>query len=220
MIGRREDRALHTVILAGIMVGALFSALVSLVKFTADSESTLPAITYFLMGSLSNANYKTLLYGAVPILLSILVLFALRWRLNLLPYGEDEVKTLGINMQILRIVTVILATVLSASCVSMCGQVGWIGLLIPHMCRMVFKNNHMSLIPASVSVGACFMVIVDTVARSITAAEIPVSVLTALIGAPFFIYLMRRAGGWKCRVRSASRQCGGCPAALRHRPSR
>ena len=196
-IGRREDRALHTVILAGIMIGALFSALVSLVKFTADSETELPAITYFLMGSLSNANYRTLLYGAVPIVLSIIVLFLLRWRLNLLPYGEDEVRTLGVNMQALRLVTIILATLLSASCVSMCGQVGWIGLLVPHMCRMLFKNNHMSLIPASVSIGAAFMVIVDTIARSVTAAEIPVSVLTALIGAPFFIFLMRKSGGWK-----------------------
>ncbi len=197
MIGRREDRALHTVILAGIMVGALFSALVSLVKFTADSESTLPAITYFLMGSFSNSNYKTLLYGAVPILLSVVVLFLLRWRLNLLPYGEDEVRTLGVNMQGLRIVTVVLATLLSASCVSMCGQVGWIGLLVPHMCRMIFRNNHLSLVPASAGIGACFMVIVDTIARSATAMEIPVSVLTAIIGAPFFIFLMRRSGGWK-----------------------
>jgi hypothetical protein len=89
------------------------------------------------------------------------------------------------------------ATAITASCVSMCGQVGWVGLLIPHMCRMLFGNNHLSIVPASVSFGAVFMIIVDTLARSISAAEIPVSILTAMIGAPFFIVLMRRSGGWR-----------------------
>ena len=96
-----------------------------------------------------------------------------------------------------RSVSVISATAITASCVSMCGQVDWVGLLIPHMCRMKFGSNHLSLIPASISLGAVFMIIVDTMARSISAAEIPVSILTAIIGAPFFIMLMRRSGGWR-----------------------
>ena len=102
----------------------------------------------------------------------------------------------GVNIRALRIVTVLCATVMTASVVSMCGQVGWVGLLIPHMCRMRFGSNHLALIPASVSLGAVFMIAVDTVARSVSAAEIPVSILTAIIGAPFFILLMRRSRGW------------------------
>ena len=103
----------------------------------------------------------------------------------------------GVDIRLLRAVTVVAATAVTASCVSMCGQVGWVGLLIPHMCRMLFGNNHLSIVPASVSFGAVFMIIVDTMARSISAAEIPVSILTAIIGAPFFIVLMRRSGGWR-----------------------
>ena len=196
LCGRGKGRGLSTVVLAGIMIGSLFTALVSLVKFVADDESQLPAITYWLMGGLDRANYRTLLYGAPPVVLSIAVLWLLRWRMNLLPLSEEESASSGVNIRALRTVTVLCATVMTASVVSMCGQVGWVGLLIPHMCRMKFGSNHMALIPASVSFGAVFMIAVDTVARSISAAEIPVSILTAIIGAPFFIVLMRRSRGW------------------------
>ena len=124
-------------------------------------------------------------------------MFLLRWQLNVLPLGEDEAKSLGSNIRLLRIVTVICATAVTASSVAMCGQVGWVGLLIPHICRMAFGNDHRAIIPASVSLGAAFLVVVDTLARSISAAEIPISVLTAIIGAPFFILLMRRSRGWR-----------------------
>jgi iron complex transport system permease protein len=117
--------------------------------------------------------------------------------MNLLPLSDDEAKASGTNIKALRTVTVIAATAITASCVSMCGQVGWVGLLIPHMCRMKFGSNHLALIPSSVSLGAVFMIAVDTLARSISAAEIPVSIFTATIGAPFFIMLMRRSGGWR-----------------------
>lgn len=189
--------AMSAVILAGIMIASLFSALVSLVKFAADTESQLPAITYWLMGSLSAAGYGSLALGAPPILAGILVLYLLRWRLNILPLSEDEAKATGTNLRLLRALTVVCATAVTASCVSMCGQVGWVGLLVPHICRMKFGNNHLALVPASISVGAVFMVLVDTAARSVTSAEIPVSILTAIIGAPFFIVLMRRTGGWR-----------------------
>ncbi len=195
--GSGRGRGLTSVVLSGIMIGSLFSALVSLVKFVADAESQLPAITYWLMGSLQSAGYKNLALGAPPILVGILVLLLLRWRMNLLPLSDDEARSSGANVKALRAVTVICATAMTASCVAMCGQVGWVGLLIPHMCRMKFGSNHVSLLPASVSLGAVFLVIVDTVARSVTAAEIPVSILTAIIGAPFFILLMRRSGGWR-----------------------
>jgi len=184
------------VVLSGIMIGSLFSALVSLVKFWADTETKLPAITFFLMGSLSTASYKMLLAGAIPVAAGVIALMLLRYRMNLLPFSEDEVRSFGVNMRSLRAIVLILATMITAACVSMCGMVGWIGLLVPHMCRMKFRNNHLSLLPASISFGAAFMVLVDTLARSLSASEIPVSVFTAILGAPFFIYLMRKTGGW------------------------
>lgn len=195
--GSGKGKSLSSVILSGIMIGSLFNALVSFVKYVADEESQLPAITYWLMGGLNQAGYHNLLFGAPIIISGILILFFIRWRMNLLPLSEDEVKSMGVNMTVLRVVTVICATAITASCVSMCGQVGWVGLLIPHICRMKFGSNQLALFPASVSLGAVFMVIADTVARTMTASEIPVSILTAIIGAPFFIILMRKSGGWQ-----------------------
>lgn len=177
-------------IISGIMVGALFSALVSLVKFVADAESELPAITYWLMGSLGSAGYKNLALGAPVIVLAIIIVFFLRWRMNLLSLSEDELIASGTNVKLLRTLVVICATAMTSSVISMCGQVGWVGLIVPHMCRMLFGQDNKKLIPASISIGAAFMVIVDTVARSISASEIPVSILTAIIGAPFFIFIL------------------------------
>ena len=196
LAGSGKGRGMSSIVLSGIMMGSLFNALVSLVKFLADEESQLPAITYWLMGGLNNAAFETLLLGAPPILMGILILYLLRWRLNLLPLSEDEARASGVNITALRITTVICATAITAACVAMCGQVGWVGLLVPHMCRMKFGSNHLSLLPASVSVGAAFLIAVDTVARSASAQEIPLSILTAVIGAPFFIFLMRRKAGW------------------------
>ena len=191
-----KGRGMGSIVLGGIMIGSLFSSLVSLVKFTADTDTQLPAITYWLMGSLAGAGFESLKWGAPCILAGIFVLFLLRWQLNILPLGEDEARSLGTNIRLLRGVTIVCATAITASSVAMCGQVGWVGLLIPHICRMAFGSNHRTLIPASISLGACFLVVVDTMARSISAAEIPISVLTAIIGAPFFILLMRRGKGW------------------------
>lgn len=195
--GSGKDNGMNTIILAGIMIGSLFTALVSLVKFAADTESQLPAITYWLMGSLNYASFSSLALGAPLIIIGILVLYLLRWRLNILPLPEDEARSTGTNIRFLRVITIISATAITASCVSMCGQVGWVGLLIPHICRMKFGSNHLSLLPASISIGAVFMIIVDTLARSATASEIPISIITAIIGAPFFIILMRKSGGWR-----------------------
>ena len=196
LAGAGKGRGLSSVVLAGIMMGSLFNGLVSLVKFVADEESQLPAITYWLMGGLHNSAWETLLLGAPPVVLGMLLLYLLRWRMNLLPLSEDEAKASGVSIRSLRAVTVACATMITASCVAMCGQVGWVGLLIPHMCRMKFGSNHLSLLPASLSTGAAFLIVVDTVARSISAQEIPISILTAIVGAPFFIYLMRKTGGW------------------------
>ncbi len=193
----RGRGGLSGVVLAGIMMGSLFNALVSFVKYTADTDTQLPAITYWLMGSLGAANWRELALGAPPILCGVAVLLLLRWRLNLLPLSDEEAKAAGVNIRLLRIVTITAATLTTASCVSMCGQVGWVGLLVPHICRMKFGSNHLRLLPASVFLGAGFLVVVDTVARTATASDIPISILTAMVGAPFFIFLMRRSEGWQ-----------------------
>ena len=186
--GREHGPAV--LVISGIMVGALFSALVSLVKFLADSESQLPAITYWLMGSLGGTGYKKLALGAPIIIIGIIIIFLLRWRINLLALSEDELIASGTNVKLLRSLVVICATAMTASVISMCGQVGWVGLIVPHMCRLIWGQDNAKLIPASISIGAAFMVVVDTLARSISASEIPVSILTAIVGAPFFISLL------------------------------
>ncbi len=192
----REKSKLHSIILAGIMVGSLFSALISLIKFVADTESQLPAISYWLMGSLDAASFSTLLLGAPQIIIGITILILLRWRMNLLSLSEEEAISSGTNIRLLRAVTIISATMITASCVSMCGMVGWVGLLVPHMCRMKFGNNLSLVLPASVLFGSAFMCIVDTLARSISASSLPISILTAIIGAPFFIILMRKSNNF------------------------
>lgn len=193
----KQSRGMSSVVLAGIMIGSLFNALISMVKFTADTESELPEITYWLMGTLDSAGYDSLKLGAPFILGGIVVLLLLRWRMNVLPLSDEEAMAMGVNLKALRGVTIFCATAITASCVSMCGQVGWVGLLVPHMCRMKFGNNHLALLPSSVFFGAGFMVVVDTMARSMSAAELPISILTAVIGAPFFIILMRKSEGWQ-----------------------
>ena len=185
-----RDHGPAVLVISGIMVGALFSALVSLVKFLADAESQLPAITYWLMGSLSGTGYSKLALGAPVIIIGIIIIFLLRWRINLLALSEDELIASGTNVKLLRSLVVICATAMTASVISMCGQVGWVGLIVPHMCRLIWGQDNAKLIPASVSIGAAFMVAVDTLARSVSAAEIPVSILTAIVGAPFFISLL------------------------------
>ncbi|MBQ3861755.1 MAG: iron ABC transporter permease [Clostridia bacterium] len=193
--GRRQG--LSGVVLAGIMMGSLFNALISFVKFTADTETELPSITYWLMGTLGAAGYRELALGAPPVLFGIAVLLLLRWRMNLLPLGEDEIRASGVNVRLLRGTVILCATLVTASSVSMCGQVGWVGLLVPHICRMRFGGDHRKLLPASVFLGAAFLVVVDTAARTISPSDLPISILTAMIGAPFFIFLMRRTEGWR-----------------------
>ena len=182
------------VVLGGMVVSSLFQALVSLAKYVADPEEDLPAITYWLMGSMSRATYQGLAVGIPLILLGVAVLFLLRWRLNILSLQEDETKALGIDVKKLRLIVMAAATLVTAACVSLCGQVGWVGLLIPHVARMLYGSDNRKIIPVSIGLGSAFMVAIDTASRAATAAEIPVSILTAIIGAPFFIILLRKTG--------------------------
>ena len=165
-------------------------------RFTTFVVATIP--TFWLNVAVGNPPKKEPKIFVIPfIVIGTALLFMLRWRLNILSLHEDEAKALGINVKKYRLLVMIASTMTTASCVSMCGQVGWVGLLIPHVARMIYGSDNKKLIPACIGIGATFMVIIDTMARSATAAEIPVSILTALIGAPFFVLLLRKTGGAK-----------------------
>ena len=191
----RNKATIIMMVLAGIVIASMFEAFVSLVKYLADPEDELPEITYWLLGSLQNVTYKSLLIGAPMIIAGIVTIFVLRWKLNILSLSEEEAHSMGVNVKRLRLINIVASTVITASVISMCGQVGWVGLLIPHISRMLFGSNNRFVVPASISLGAVFMLVIDTAARSVSAAEIPVSILTATIGAPFFIFLLKRTGG-------------------------
>jgi len=191
----KTGSSLLMLVLAGVIIGAFFTALIGIMQYVADPEEQLPAMVFWLMGSMAQASFKDLLWGAPPILIGISILLLLRWRINVLSLGEEEAQSLGINTQRLRWLVIAAATAVTASAVSMTGIVGWVGLVIPHVGRMLVGPNHKVLLPASISIGATYLLLIDNVARTATAAEIPLSILTAIIGAPFFAWLLRRTGG-------------------------
>ena len=188
----RGKSSVLMLILSGLVVAALFSALISLVKYVADPQDVLPSITFWMMGSLTGASMKSLAMGLPFIVVGCAVLWALRWKLNALSLSADEAKSLGIPVVQLRCVFIIAATMVSASVVSMCGLIGWVGLLVPHFVRLVVGHDNMRVIPASLVYGALFMLACDTAARSMMQMEIPVSILTAVFGAPVFLLLLHR----------------------------
>lgn len=189
---RQGRSSILLLILSGLVVAALFSSLISLVKFAADPQDELPAVTFWLMGSLTGAAWKSLKLGLPFIVIGSLAIWALRWKLNALSLSEDEAKSLGLPVARLRFLIVTAATAVTAACVSMCGLIGWVGLLIPHFVRLVCGSDNRTVVPASFLFGAVFLLVCDTIARSAAQMEIPVSVLTSLVGAPIFLMLLRR----------------------------
>jgi iron complex transport system permease protein len=192
---RRGRTGILMLVLSGIIVAAVFEALTSLVKYMADPEEKLPAITYWLMGSLSSVEVKDLFTAAPVILASIVILWVLRWQLNVISLREDEAVSLGLNLKRLRRIIIVTTTIIAAVTVSVCGIISFVGLAVPHFARMLVGNDNRQVIPASVFLGGIFVVLMDTAARSMSSAEIPLSILTAIIGAPFFGILLRRTGG-------------------------
>ena len=183
------------IVLSGMIVQSFFSALISLIKTIADTDTQLPSIVYWLMGSMASANYDKLQIGVVTLLIGIIGLYFIKWRLNIIELSEDEANSLGVNVRKMRILILGFSTLITASAVSMCGQIGWIGLLVPHLARMLVGNDNSKVVPVSISLGAVFMLIVDTLARSILPMEIPLSIITAIIGTPFFAFLVHKSGG-------------------------
>lgn len=181
-------------ILSGVIMTLLMNATISIVKLVADPADQLPEITYWLMGGLTGATDTALTYGGICITVGIAGLMLLRWRLNILALSEEEARASGMRIAPMRLAVIVLSTLITASVVSICGQVGWVGLVIPHCARLICGSNNRFVIPTSVLLGALFMVVVDTAARSALAMEIPLSILTAFIGAPVFVVLLRNTG--------------------------
>lgn len=185
-------------VLCGIALGALAGAGISMIKLLADPDNQLPAITFWLMGSLAGAKGGDVAAAAPAILVGILPLILLRWRIGLLALGEDEARSLGVNAARLRAVVVAGATLMTSAAVAMAGVIGRVGLMVPHMIRQLTGPRFDRLLPASILGGAAFMVLVDTLARTMARQEIPLGILTAVLGAPIFILLLAKsASQWR-----------------------
>lgn len=200
LLARVDGRsAVLMLVLAGVVVSAFFGALVSLLTYLADPNDSLPAIVYWLMGSFAAAAWPKL--GGVVAITAAGggVLCLLRFRIDVLSLGDEEAQALGVPVEGLRWAVLLAVTAIVSAGVAVAGVVGWVGLVVPHLARMLVGPDHRLLLPASALVGAGYMVLVDTVARSLTVAEIPLGILTAIIGAPVFAWLLRKtqAGGWK-----------------------
>ena len=193
-IGRGSNMVL-LLVLCGMTVNTLFQAFVSIIKYLADTDSQLPEMTYWLMGSIAKVSYKDLLFFLIPFAVGIIPILALRWRLNVLSFGEDEAKAMGVNVSSVRAVCIVCATLLTAAVVSIAGTIGWVGLMIPHLVRFLAGPNNKTLIPLSLLTGALFMLVIDDFCRALLAYEIPLGVLTSLLGAPFFIFILFKRKG-------------------------
>jgi iron complex transport system permease protein len=184
-------------VLSGIIVGALFSAATSLLKYIADPVNNMPSIVFWLLGSLNNASNKDMVVVGPIIVVGTAILLLIRWRINLLAMGEEDARALGVDTGRIRVAIIICATMISAASVSIGGIIGWIGLVIPHIGRLLAGPDNKVLLAVATLVGAIYLVTVDTIARTAMETEIPIGVLTAMVGAPIFAYLLRKnRSGW------------------------
>ena len=189
---------LLVLVLTGVAVGALLSAGVSLIKVLADPYDQLPAITYWLLGSLASVTSGDVMGAAPAMLIGLVPMALLRWRMNIMSLDDDEARALGLNTKLLRGALILGATLATAAAVSIAGVVGWVGLLVPHIARFIVGPDFMRLLPASIMLGGGFLIAIDVIARSVASTEIPLGVLTAAIGAPFFLYLLSVSHrGWR-----------------------
>lgn len=193
LIGQRaRGNPIVSMVLVGVMISSLFSAGTSYIKLVADTTNQLPEITYWLMGSFSGANKADVAFAWLPVAAGLIPLLLVRWRINLLSVGEEDARALGVNTGALRLVVIVCSTLVTAASVAVSGMIGWVGLVIPHLCRKLVGNDCRYLLPASMVFGALFLLLVDNACRNLLATEIPIGILTACIGAPFFVFLMMR----------------------------
>jgi len=183
--------------LMGVLIGSLFGSLTALLKYLADHLDTLPAITFWLLGSLTTITWRSLTALTIIIVLGLLFLFLIRWRLNVLSLGDEEAQALGMHPTRMKLWIVLAATLMTAAAVSVSGVIGWVGLVIPHAGRLLVGPDHKRLLPAAVALGASFLLLIDNIARVLLPGEIPLGVLTGLVGVPILILLLRRGRmGW------------------------
>lgn len=187
-----KSKSVLNMVLIGMMIGSLFSSAVSFLKLVGDPTNTLPAITYWLMGSLSAIKMQDLHFAVPLILVGMIPIFLLRWRLNVLSLGEEEALSLGVNSRQIRIVLITAATLITAAAVSVSGLIGWVGLIVPHFSRLVIGNDHRYSIPVSAILGGTFLLFVDDFSRLLLTSEIPIGILTSFIGAPIFLILIAK----------------------------
>lgn len=178
-------------LLSGIITGAMFGAFISLTKYIADAEYKLPDITFWLMGSLTNVTATQALTIAPIVLLAVLPLYFSSWRLNVLSFGEDEAHTMGVQVQRLRLVVILSATLLTATVVSITGLIGWIGLVVPHIARFIIGSDNRYLLPAAFMLGSSFLMVIDLLSRTLSALEIPLGIIASIIGAPIFFFVLK-----------------------------
>lgn len=194
---RNRDPVL-TLVLAGVAVGALIASGISLVKILADPYDQLPAITYWLLGSLTAVTRFDVLSILPALVVGMVPLVLLRWRMNLMTLGDEEAQAIGVDTRRLRVVLITAATLITAAAVSITGVIGWIGLVIPHIARMLVGPDFRRLLPASMMLGGAYLLVVDMLARSIALIEVPLGILTAAVGAPFFLWLLASGRrGWQ-----------------------
>lgn len=184
-----------SLVLTGSMVMALCNAGVTMIKYVSDPNDVLQQITFWLMGSLTKTNMEAFRWSAVPMVAGLVIILVLRWRINLLTLDEEEAKSLGINVKWYRIIFIAASTLLSASAVCLGGLIGWVGLMIPHMARSLTGVDYGKLIPASAMLGAGYLVLMDDIARSVLSMELPLGVVTSIMGAPFFVSLIIKRKG-------------------------
>jgi len=194
----RGHDPLLVLVLAGVVLGALLSACVALMKYLADPYNQLPAITYWLLGSLASTDARDMWVAAPLLLAGLLPLWLLRWRINVLSLDDEEARSLGVSAGRIRLVVIVAATLMTSAAVAVSGVIGWIGLVIPHFARLLTGPDFSRLLPVSVLLGAGFLVAVDTLARSIANIEVPLGVLTAFVGTPLFLWQLATARrGWQ-----------------------
>lgn len=185
-------------VLSGIIVGAFFQALLSCLKYIADPYDKLPSIIFWLMGSLARVSPADLRWTVPIFCIGIGILLLCRWRINLLSLGEEEAVSLGVRTTLERAVVIFICTLLSCTAVCLSGTVSWVGLVIPHVGRLLVGSDYRKLLPVCVSLGGAYLILIDNIARTITMTEIPLGILTSLIGAPFFaMLLIKRRAGWQ-----------------------